>query len=121
MDKDVTWRDYVDRRFEDLEKAVTVALSSAEKAVVKAETATEKRFEATNEFRQQLSDQTNTFIPRPEYAAQYKSLEEKVSMLTDRMNQDKGQDISMGKIYAAIGAVGAILGIIVILANALFR
>lgn len=76
---------------------------------------------SVNEFRQQLSDQTNTFLPRPEYNAQHKALEEKVALLTDIMNQDKGGDLSMAKIYAAIGAVGVFLGIIVLLANNVFK
>lgn len=115
-----TLKEYVEQRFSDQDKAVQAAMIAAKEAVLKAENATEKRFEATNEFRQQLSDQTNTFLPRPEYNAQHKALEEKVDVLTDRMNQDKGQDISMGKIYAAIAAVGSILAIIVLLANNTF-
>ena len=48
------------------ERAVATALLSAEKAVTKAELAADKRFEAVNEFRQTLSDQTATFMPRTE-------------------------------------------------------
>lgn len=112
---------YVEQRFTDQDKAVQAALQAAKEAVLKAENASEKRFESVNEFRQQLSDQTNTFLPRPEYNAQHKALEEKVALLTDIMNQDKGQEISMGKIYAAVGAVGAILAIIVLLAYNVFN
>lgn len=46
----VTLREYVDTRFEAVEKAVT-----------KAEVATEKRFDGVNEFRQTLTDQNKTF------------------------------------------------------------
>ena len=42
------------------------ALQAAEKAVTKAELAAEKRFESVNEFRNQLKDQTGTFITRNE-------------------------------------------------------
>lgn len=115
-----TLKEYFEQRFTDQDKAVQAALLAAKEAVLKAEVASEKRFESVNEFRQQLSDQTNTFIPRPEYTAQHKALEDKVALLTDIMNQNKGGDISMNKIYAAIGAVGAILGIIVIIANGAF-
>lgn len=48
------------------DKAVTAALEAAEKAVIKAETAAERRFEAVNEFREQLSDQAVTFMRRSE-------------------------------------------------------
>ena len=35
----------------------------------KAETATEKRFESVNEFRQTLSDQTRSFVSKVEFDA----------------------------------------------------
>lgn len=76
-------------RFEAQEKAVSVALAAVEtrmierleaarrehaaalaandKAIAKQEIAAEKRFEAVNEFRAQLSDQAATFMPRAEY------------------------------------------------------
>lgn len=120
-----TLKEYIEQRFTDQDRAVQSALLAAKEAVIKAEVATEKRFEATNEFRQQLSDQTNTFVPRPEYAAQHKSLEDKVTALTDRMNikdgASSGSELTMGKIYAAIAAVGAILAIIVLLINNVFK
>lgn len=88
-----TVKEYTDQRFTDndkavqaalvsQEKAVAAALAAAEKAVIKAETAADKRFDAVNEFRQTLTDQTNTFIPRAEYDAQHKALEDKVDVLT---------------------------------------
>lgn len=116
-----TLKEYVEQRFTDQDRAVQSALLAAKEAVIKAETATEKRFEATNEFRGQLADQTATFIPRLEYDAQHKALEDKVSLLTDIMNQTKGQDISMAKIYTALAAIGAFLGGIILLAHTLFK
>ena len=56
----------LDRRFMDSERAVQAALAAAEKAVIKAETAAERRFASVNEFRQTLTDQATTFIPRNE-------------------------------------------------------
>lgn len=106
-----TLKEYLEQRFKDSDKAVQAALLAAKEAVLKAEAASDKRFDAVNEFRQTLSDQTNTFITKGEYQAQHKALEDRVAVLTDRMNQDKGGEINMTKIYAAIGGVGAILGI----------
>jgi hypothetical protein len=54
------------QRFDAQSKAIQDALTAAEKAVVKAEVATEKRFEGVNEFRQTLSDQAANFISRKE-------------------------------------------------------
>ena len=55
------------QRFEAQEKAVNAALAAADRAVVKAETAAEKLFDAVNEFRAQLKDQNATFLSRAEF------------------------------------------------------
>jgi hypothetical protein len=118
-------RELVDQRFEGNEKALTAALNAAKEAVLKAEGASEKRFESVNEFRATLSDQTNTLMPRQEYTVQHRALEEKLTELTNRINMSEGQkqgsDVTIGKIYAAVGVVGAVLGIIVLLANGVFK
>ncbi len=59
--------------------AVDIALGAADRAVTKAEIAAEKRFESVNEFRSTLSDQQNTFMPRGETTALFKSMDEKIS------------------------------------------
>jgi phosphopantetheinyl transferase (holo-ACP synthase) len=71
-----------EQRFNDQEKAVSAALTAAKEAVVKAETAAEKRFDSVNEFRKTLSDQTSTFIPRPEYTQRLNSMDEKINSIT---------------------------------------
>lgn len=53
-----------EQRFQAQEKAVIAAMLSADRAVAKAEAASEKRFESVNEFRGTLSDQVRLFIPR---------------------------------------------------------
>jgi hypothetical protein len=60
-------------------EAVATALLSADRAVSKAEMAAEKRFEGMNEFRQALSDQNSTFLPRAEGESQFKNLNDKFS------------------------------------------
>lgn len=106
------------------EKAVAAALAAAKEAVSKAETASEKRFESVNEFRKTLSDQTASFLPRPEYDANHKALEDKIQSLTDRINitagQSQGSDITMGKIVTVIGVSSTVLGMLVLLANKAF-
>ncbi len=63
------------------EKAVSAALQSADRAVNKAELAAEKRFEAGNEFRESLSDQSKTLLPRAEYQVQHTALAERLTRL----------------------------------------
>lgn len=103
------------------EKAVAAALAAAEKAVIKAETAADKRFDAVNEFRQTLTDQTNTFLPRAEYNAQHKALEEKVVALSDRMNRTDGKSSGLaagwGYLVGAIGLAATIIAVILAFNN----
>jgi hypothetical protein len=90
-------RDYLDKRFNDndkavqaalvsQEKAVGAALSTAKEAVTKAEAATEKRFESVNEFRAQLADQTATLMPRAEYVVQHQALADKFEVSAIAIN-----------------------------------
>jgi hypothetical protein len=59
----------LDQRFNAQQAGVDAALTSAEKAVAKAEGANERRFDSVNEFRQQLNDQAATFA-RMDYLQQ---------------------------------------------------
>jgi len=58
------FKEYVEAKFDGVNREVKLALDASQAAVNKAEHATEKRFESVNEFRQQLSDQAGTFMPR---------------------------------------------------------
>jgi hypothetical protein len=70
----------LDATFAAQDKAVQAALTAAKEAAAKAEAAAEKRFESVNEFRAQLSDQANTFLPRTEYDAAHQSLSDKIDV-----------------------------------------
>lgn len=65
------------QRFDNVLQATKAALDAADRAVSKAESATEKRFESVNEFRQTLSDQASKFIIRSEF-----------DLVVDRLEQD---------------------------------
>lgn len=106
-----------------------------EKAVLKAETATEKRFEGVNEFRQALADQTRESPTRIEVDAQYKSLSDQISnaqkSLEDKAasnsarisalegdmkalsGQSRGVQQQWGYIFAAVGAITAIAAVVI--------
>jgi hypothetical protein len=92
------------------QRAIDAALVSQEKAIVKAEGAADKRFELLNELRGGVAT-----------IEQHEGLEKVVADLKERLTSgegvSKGSSITMGKIYAAIAAVGGILAIVVLLAN----
>jgi hypothetical protein len=69
------------RRFEDLDAKTTLALAAADKAVTKAEIATEKRFEGVNEFRSTLADQAARLMPREESLSKFTTIEKDIGAL----------------------------------------
>lgn len=122
--RELDQREY-DKLREADQRALAAALQAVKEDNEKKAVAMEKRFDSVNEFRNALSDQTNSFLPRPEYSANHKALEDKIQALTDRMNLNngatKGSEITIGKIYAAVYFVGALLGILVLLSNGVFN
>jgi hypothetical protein len=67
----------ITERFQAMDEKTGLALTSSKEAVAKAETATEKRFDAVNEFRGQLKDQASTLLPRAEAEAKFKAYDDK--------------------------------------------
>lgn len=108
-----TLKEFIEQRITDQDKAVQAALIAAKEAVIKAETATEKRFESVNEFRAQLADQSNTLMPRQEYSVQHRALEDRVTDLTDRLNRSDGKNKGVDKTIAyGITAVSISIAIV---------
>jgi len=79
-------------------KAIDAALTAVTLASNKAERAMELRFESVNEFRQQLSDQTATFMTRDEINSTGLRYAEQVRVLTDRVSFHISRDEAMGAI-----------------------
>ena len=104
-------------RFVAMKTAVDAALAASDRAVSKAEEATEKRFASVNEFRQALTDQTNTLLPRTEYTVQHQALIDRDTLLEKQISDmqavlSKMAERGAGR-HEGIGAVGTIvLGIV---------
>jgi len=136
-------RKQLDERHTAQNSAVQAALTSAEKAVGKAETAAERRFESVNEFRAQLSDQATRFVtrveaetahnaildriteqakvvantvPRAEWDAGHNRLIEQVKELNDRVTGMEGRSrgLALGWGYLVAG-IGVVATIITII------
>jgi hypothetical protein len=110
-----------DRRYEDrftaMDEKTGLALTSSEKAVAKAETATEKRFDAVNEFRGQLKDQAATLLPRAEADAKFNSIDKDMEELKKTIALSQGRSsgftaswgIAISVALLAIALIGLIL------------
>ena len=99
------------------DNAVKSALDTSEKAIIKAESATERRFEGVNEFRQTLADQASRLMPRSEYTVQHQALEDKVIATEGRINlmqQDISTLLARGNTSKdAWGYVGVVAGLVI--------
>lgn len=103
----VTLREYIDVRFEAAENSVAAALSAADRAVAKAEAASERRFDSVNEFRSTLADQARLLMPRSETEQALHAINDKLDTLSARLNQRDDRGSGRGEIWAYLtGAVG---------------
>lgn len=125
---------HLDERQDANTERFNSALDAQKEAVIKAETANEKRFESVNEFRAQLGDQATRLLSRAEADVRFTSLADKVDQAVDRAGvaialiesrlntlagKEQGETGTRAGIYAAITAAVAILGAIIIVANLL--
>jgi len=167
-------KESVDQRFADNQKAIDTALLgqekavgaaflASEKAIIKAEILTDKRFDGVTKSVTDLATQTSDLMPRAEYVANHKALDDKIEVINstlsktngdknlfvttseldnklasvvDRMDsamkpvidyvarqqgQAQGSHLTIGNIYAAIGATAAVVGIIVVIATSVIK
>lgn len=91
-----------EQRFAAQEKAVASALQAAKEAVLKAEGAAERRFDAVNEFRAQLADQAATFIPRLEAEQRMSQQAERIVKLESRSDHQAGKAGGVSGLVAVI-------------------
>jgi len=111
-----TLKEHFDEKFEDAKLAVNSALAAAEKAVVKAEAASEKRFEGVNEFRSALADQQRTLIPRAEVEVIIKTIDIRLENLTARLDKSEGKGMGIGQTLGyIIGGIGILTGILALI------
>ena len=101
-----------EQRFTDSGTAVQAALMAAEKAVTKAETASEKRFEGVNEFRNTLADQQRTLMPRPEAELRMGSIETSLVAIQKQLAETGGQRAGGKEMWGYIvGGIGVLLAV----------
>lgn len=93
-----TLKEYVDIRFDALDKAIT-----------KAEAANEKRLENVNEFRLQLSDQSRTFMPRSEAEGVMKGLNDRLINVEAKMEKNEGTKAGGSIVYAYVASAISML------------
>lgn len=94
--------------------------AAQQEAIAKAEMANEKRFEAVNEFRANLADQTASFMPREVAESKFSELQKQVNVNTDRLNQTLGEKAgSVSTVNWVVAAASFMVAVVAVLANVL--
>lgn len=117
-----------DQRFQAMKEQVAAAFESSQRAIDKADEATEKRFEGVNEFRAALSDQATRFVTTETLLSLGEKLEaaiernrddlDKLSKRIDlREGEVSGSRLTYGTLAALLAAFATIIGILVVAAN----
>ena len=108
-----------DRRYEAKfsaqDEKTSLALAASKEAVIKAEMATEKRFENVNEFRKTLSDQTVSFVTRVESDVKFSAVYDKFGKMEKEVDElQKARSESTGKNQTHVFLAGITLTIVAI-------
>lgn len=100
-----TLKHHYDQRFTDSDKAVEAALVAQEKAILKAETAADKRFELLNELRDGVATKE-----------QIEALDKLVDGVASRLDRIEGRtgglNASWGYLVGIVGLAATIIGVI---------
>ena len=106
-----------EERIKALKEAVEFSQAVAEKAVTKAEVSTEKRFEAINDFRMLVADQTKGFISRGEFEALRDGGSERLRDLAARVDRSEGKSTGLnagwGYLVGALGLIATVIAIVI--------
>jgi hypothetical protein len=92
----VSWRDWVDARFDAVDKQIQLAKADLE-----------RRLESMNEFRAQMDRQADTFMSAERYESCHGRLVDQIAVLEKAQAQAEAR----GKVYSTI--VAAIISIVV--------
>jgi chromosome segregation ATPase len=111
-DKLNSFKEGVSLRFAAQEKAVAAAMAASQAAIDKAESAAQRRFEGVNEFRNTLSDQQRTLIPRAEAEVRISAIEKQLDTLRDELTSVRARSLGVAAGWGwAVGVVGIVIAV----------
>jgi hypothetical protein len=118
---------HISSLLQEMDRRYTERFEGQEKAIDRADLASEKRFDAVsdrfttvNEFRGTLTDQATTFITRTEVETQFKAVNEKTAAMDKAIERAAGRSKGLadgwGYLVAAIAAATGIVSAVVLIA-----
>lgn len=93
-------------------EAARLAVNESKAAVVKAETATERRLEALNELRSIVSDYQANLLPRAEATTRFSSIDAAINKLEKAVEKSAGVGAGLSTAGQAILGVVAVIAVI---------
>jgi chromosome segregation ATPase len=91
------------------DEKVRLAMAASDKAIEKAETAMEKRFDSVNEFRKLADDILSTRAAKEELQAAVEKLEAKIDPLILYVTAQQGSTAGASRTWATIAGTALIL------------
>lgn len=100
---EVELKEHFNQQLKDFKALEESRFQSLEKAVRLAARQMEKRLDSMNEFREQLKDQSNTFLPRDSFEAKHELIQKQVDELRMIQAEVRGKASQMSVSVAYIG------------------
>ncbi len=97
------------QRSESQDEAVASALMTSEKAIAKAETATERRLEGLNELRDMASDQSKTYARADEVKLLIDALQQKIGFLDELVKSQIARGTGMKDAWGYLAVTGGLV------------
>jgi len=114
----VCWREQAKAEYMAIRKEHVLIHDASQQAINKAETATERRFDAVNAFREQLTVQTSSFMPREVAEARVEEIRQQLTAITTRLDTQSGKSLgSTSAIGYMVTAATLLISLIVLVAN----
>jgi len=93
----VSLKEYIERIFDEREKALNVALRSQEERVREASKQVDMRLDKLNELRAEVQADRSEFVKKGAYESEYASLSDKVSILTQTQIKNENKYVTVEK------------------------
>ena len=94
-------------------EAINAAMAAAKEATLKAEAASEKRFESVNEFRNAMKDQQSNFADKEQTDFRLTAIDKKLAEISGK---SQGVGLSAGvivQVIASIAAAATVVGVVI--------
>ena len=109
-DGHVTLREYIERVFDEKQKALELAFKAQQDALALASRTLELRLEKLNELRQEVTQDRGNYITRAQYEVEVGQLEKKLNQAEGALNV--ARFLGAGGLFVALAALLRASGVI---------